>query len=102
MNLPLYSWAESKKLRDRGIEAVSSFPNDLWVAKARSIAEMLAAKSGNVTINDVLKICPRPEGVHPNAVGSVMRSKHLRLVSFTQSDKTSAHARRIGIYEYQA
>lgn len=98
--MDLFHSATARKLRDTGIEAVSAFPNDSYVEKARSVAEMLAAKNGQVTINDVLKALPKPESVHPNALGAIMRSKRLKLVSFTQSNKVSSHARRVGIYEY--
>lgn len=100
LSLPLFSESIARQLRDQGIAAVSSYPNDDYITKARAVAEILAAKQGSVTINDVLKICPRPENVHPNAIGAIMRSKHLKLISFVHSDKISAHARRIGVYEY--
>lgn len=97
-NLPLFNAAEAARLRDLGLAKVSSFPNDTWVQRARAIAIMFAAKNGEVTINDVLKMLPRPESVHPNACGAVMKCKELVLTSYTKSDKVSSHARRIGVY----
>lgn len=84
--------------RDVGLARVSSFPNDSWIAQARSMALILAAKQGEITINDVLQRLPRPDHIHPNAVGSVMRCKELKKIGYTKSSKVSSHARAIGIY----
>lgn len=87
-------------LRDKGIEKVSSWPNDEWIASARSVAIYIARRDGTVTINDVLKVFPKPPCVHPNAIGSVMRTVELKRIGFVKSDKVSAHARNIGVYSF--
>lgn len=89
---------QSARLRDIGLAKVTSYPNDSWVSHAREVAINLAERFGRVTINDVLRFYPKPDSVHPNAIGGVLRDKRLKLVGFEKSDKISAHARRIGVY----
>lgn len=95
----LFDFAKGQQLRDLGIEIVSGFPNDTWITNARRVAVRLAQLNGTVTSDDVQKILPRPSEIHPNATGSVFRTKELRLVGFKASEKTSRHAARIGIYQ---
>lgn len=94
----LFDYAAAQRLRDIGMEAASSYPNDSWVKQARSTALILAARNGEVTINDVLKVFPPPKDLNPNAIGSVMKTKQLKRIGETISDKVSSHARRIGVY----
>jgi len=94
----LFNYAAGKALRDRGLEAVSSFPNDQYLKQARALALILAAKNGEVTTDDVQRILPRPENIHPNVVGAICKCKELKFVGFKQSERATAHARRIGIY----
>lgn len=97
--LDIFSPRPNRIARDTGIIQVESNNYD-WVSRAREIAHMLASSGGEVTIEDVLKLCPRPEWVHPNACGAVMRSKNLKLVRYTSALKTSSNARKIGVYEW--
>lgn len=85
------------QMRDKALESVGSH-NEPWTSKARSVALMLASKNGEVNINDVLRICPRPNHININATGSVMRDKRLKLIGYTTSLKRSSHARKIGVY----
>ena len=85
-------------LRDRGIAKVSNYPHDGWVQKAKDIAVMLAAKNGTVTSDELQNIFPRPQDVPPNAVGAVFRDKRLVYIGSDQSERATAHARRIGVY----
>ena len=94
----LFDIRQAEVLRNIGLAKVSSYPNDEWVTQARGLAIHLATKNGEVTINDVLKILPKPESVHPNACGAVMRCKELVFIGQRKSDKVSSRARRIGIY----
>jgi hypothetical protein len=96
---PLLDYIEGQKLRDLGIAAVTANNYD-WITKAKGVARYLAISDGQVTIEDVLKLCPKPDHVHPNSLGAVMRDKALKIVGYKQSGKSSAHYRRIGIYEY--
>ena len=85
------------RLKEAGMTEVE-LSNLAWVQRAREIGLRLAAHNGEVTIEDVLKIIPRPEHVHPNAVGCVLRHKRLKLIGYTSASKASSHARKIGIY----
>lgn len=94
----LFDYAEGLRLRDLGLSQVSSYPNDSWIESARKIAIFLANKYGEVTINDVYKILPRPENMHPNASGPVMRCKELRQIGFRQSEKTTRRCGTVRVY----
>ena len=96
----IFDYAASKELAKIGMEKArySTLCSDDWVKKARSIAIGLATKNGEVTINDVYKICPRPKDVHPNASGSVLKCQELIQIGTTQSDKISRRTGIIRIY----
>jgi len=98
IGLPLFNSAESRRLKERGQDIIESYPNDRWVTQARSVAEMLAVRNGEVTIDEVLKHCPRPADVHPNACGSIFRGKKWRQVGVKQSEQVSRHAGIIRIW----
>lgn len=100
MTADLFSLAHARQLRDEGMERASRSPDSAsWLWEARQAAWIYAAKHGAVSADDVLKIVPRPEWVSVNATGSLFKDKRFKLVGYKQSTKTSAHARRIGIYE---
>jgi hypothetical protein len=95
----IFDYLESVRLRDLGINsAANGYNASEWVSKARTVALHLAATRGEVSIEDVLRVTPRPPEVSVNATGAVMRHKRLILSGYTQSAKTSSHARRIGLY----
>lgn len=94
----LFSLAEARQLRDEGMERAANSAAE-WLNKCRETAVYLGRTKGSVSIDEVLQLCERPEWVSPNATGSVFRDKRFKLVGYKQSTKTSAHARRIGIYQ---
>ena len=91
-NPNLFDVAEARRLRDRGMDIAASYPNDAWLTTARAVAEMLASKHGEVTIDDVIKHCPRPANVSPNTTGSIFKGKRWHCVGFAQSEQTQRHA----------
>jgi len=106
MNFPphdLFDYARSVERRNKAIKKMEDSPiAGNWIAQAREFAVLYASKHGEVTSDDVLKYCPRPADIPPNATGAVFRTKQLRLVGYRQSSKVTSHARRIGIYEVAA
>lgn len=97
MNLFEYT-EQAIAMRNINLDIVES--NNLeWVEKARRVGLQIARTFGRVSIEDVLKICPRPDSVSQNAVGSVLRGNNLRLVGYKVALKKSSHGRKIGIYE---
>lgn len=97
-NLPtpnLFDAAKAKQLRDAGIEAAAySYGASEWLVAAQRVAKDLATSYGDVDIDQVLKWCPRPLHVSPNATGAVFRKKNWKCVGYVQSTQTS---RRLGI-----
>lgn len=100
MTADLFSLAEGRRLRDAGMElAVKPLDASSWLSWARNMAFQMAHANGEVSADDVLKRCPRPSDVSPNATGSLFKDKRFKLVGYKTSTKTSAHARRIGVYQ---
>jgi hypothetical protein len=99
LGLPLWNSAEGRRLKERGLDVIESYPNDQWVQKARAIAEMLAAKNGEVTMDEILKVLPRPPDVHPNSCGAVFRGKRWKQIGTKQSEQVSRHAGIIRIWK---
>lgn len=98
----LFDLAESRRLKEAGqIQAeltASLWAND-WVGKARYFAIQHARLHGTVTSDDIHRICPMPDSVHPNSMGAIWRTKELVCVGYTVTQRKSGHARRIGIYK---
>lgn len=92
LSLPLFNSAESKRQRDRGIAVAASYPADEWVARARQVAELLAAKNGETDIDSVLAVCPRPKNISHQANGSIFKGGRFVCVGITQSTQVSRHA----------
>lgn len=102
-NMSLFDYEESVRLRDIGIEIASSYPNDEWVAKAKSTAFMHAAKYGEVSADDIHQyIADNKLGQMPNkgAMGAVFRDKHLKFIRYEPSKRKERHTNRNGVYEY--
>lgn len=93
----IFDYMQSQKLRDIGVSKVEANSFD-WVQQARATALMLAAKNGETSSDDVLRICPKPDHIHPNAVGSVFRDKRFRCVGRMPTQRVSGHAREIKIW----
>lgn len=94
-NLDLF---QSQKLRDIGVMRVY-ISHSTWVDEAREVAKKLARNNGQVSSDEVLDYYPRPDDVHPNATGSIFREKCWKRIGYKQSERPSAHARVIGIYQ---
>jgi|GEM_PF-1385658 hypothetical protein len=47
---------------------------EAWLESARLAAKELLEESPLITIEDVLKVCPRPEYIHRNTTGKVFNN----------------------------
>lgn len=93
MTETLFDLAASREARDKGMEAAANgYGASDWLDQARKVAEILAARHGEVTADMVQAICPRPASVSPAASGSLFRGKKWRCIGFTQSSQVSRHA----------
>lgn len=91
-----YDLIESLRLRDDGITAASfGYGASEWLDKARATARYLAISDGECTIDDVLKLCPRPPYVAPNATGSVFKGKGWIKLGGVPTAKITGHGREI-------
>lgn len=66
-----------------------------WLEDARRTAGELLETKPFVTIDDVLEVCPRPQWVHRNTVGSVFKDEGFRVAGFVKSRGARAHGRII-------
>lgn len=94
----LFDAATSRRLKEQGMSIAASHPNDSWLSQAQATAHLLAATNGECTIDDVLRICPRPSNISPNATGSVFAGKKWKVIGHTNTTKISGHAREIKIW----
>lgn len=69
-----------------------------WLDECRIIARNLLKTRQTITIEDVLKECPRPKYLRPNIVGSVFHDKDFVPVGYTMARKPSSHSRVIRVW----
>ena len=92
----LFSLPEGLRQRDIGMEAAAhSYGAQKWLVKARAVAKMLAMTNGETNACEVLRQCPRPASVSPNATGSIFKGKAWRCVGHIKTEKVSGHGRTI-------
>lgn len=87
----IFDYMESQRLKEVGIQLAADAEYD-WVSRARSVAEHLASKNGECTINDVYAVVGLP--THSNAAGGIFRGKKWRSVGYLESGRV---ARRGGL-----
>ena len=69
---------------------------ELWLEKARDAAVQLLNERPIITIEDVLKVCSRPDYVHPNTTGRVFNDKKIfRAVGWRPSARTEMNGRQV-------
>lgn len=66
-----------------------------WIEDCRSAARKLLTVRESVTIEDVLKICPRPKYIHKNVTGSVFKDTGFVMCGWTKAMKASSNGRWI-------
>lgn len=90
---------EALRRKELGLEmAAYGYGAAQWLAEARKVAEMLAAKQGEITSDDLLRVCPKPPHVSHQAIGSLFRTPRWRCIGRRPSAKISGHGREIRIW----
>ena len=87
---------EGRSRRDAGLASVEEHYS--WVQRAREFAVNWAWDYGTVDTDIIQLNMPRPAGVHPNAVGSILRPPLFVKVGRRQSGRPTAHAREITVW----
>lgn len=91
------------QLRDAGIERVSAHNVD-WLDTMRDYARTCCATFGAVTTDDLQSFAGRigclPD--HPNAWGAIFKERGWRCVGRMRSERPSAHAREIKVWQWGA
>ena len=66
---------------------------EAWIENARVTARKLLDNKSLITIEDVLKECPRPPYLHRNTTGSVFRCDDFVAVGWRKSERPLMNAR---------
>lgn len=69
-----------------------------WLEEARDTARKLLSVQAFITIEDVLKLCPRPQYVHPNTTGSVFVDKDFVSTGYRRSVRRSMNGREVKVW----
>ena len=69
-----------------------------FLAKCRQTAFDVCRQKGEVTIDDVRKVNPLPEGMDGRVYGAVFDS-NFTLVGYTRTKRRTSHNRNIGIFK---
>lgn len=99
MTQAAFNFTEATDRRTSGIDSVEKRA-DCFVSKMRTVAREICGEHGQVTSDDLRKyalensIAPH----HPNAWGSVFRTKEWRCIGRRKSTFVSNHAREIRIW----
>jgi hypothetical protein len=88
---------EGRQRRDRGLAKVSR-DYGWWLDQARTVAEEIANRRGEVNSDDVHELCPLPIGAHHNLMGAVFKDARFKPIGYIASTRPSAHGRIIRIY----
>lgn len=69
-----------------------------WLDSARATARGLLLDMPLVTIEDVLKECPRPTFLHRNITGQVFKSPDFRCVGWRKSSRPLMNGRHVRLW----
>lgn len=69
-----------------------------WLEECRITARRLLKTRQSITIEDVLRVCPRPKYLKPNVTGSVFKDGDFVPVGYTVTRKPSSHRRVIRLW----
>ena len=102
MTDPVLDFTAGSRARDRGVARVET-NSARWVQAIRRHAELIARTDGTVTADDLRTLDGnlRYSGIapsHPNAWGSIFRTKEWEACGYVNSRCPSNHARRITVW----
>jgi hypothetical protein len=66
-----------------------------WLLDCQAAARKLLRTRLDITIEDVLEVCPRPSYIHKNTTGSVFRHDDFVAFAFAKARKPSSHSRYV-------
>lgn len=69
-----------------------------WLMEARATARKLLTTRHTITIEEVLKECPRPKYLHRNITGAVFMDKDFKAMGYTKSKRPVSNARVITVW----
>lgn len=69
-----------------------------WLTEARATARKLLTMQRTITIEDVLKECPRPSYLHRNVTGNVFHDKDFKLCGYAKSKRPISNGRVISVW----
>lgn len=70
-----------------------------WLEEARDEAEKICHERGIVTVEDVLKVCPRPTYVHRNVTGAIFSRQRFTDIGWRPSERPAMNGRRVFIWK---
>ena len=103
--MTLFDHAKGQRLKQEGMQA-AAWAFDEPIARARSIAIMLAQRNGTTCMDDVYKYLHEHlpsllEEIPPNGYGSIFKTSKLRPTGqYRQSERVSRHASVQQIWAY--
>lgn len=71
---------------------------EAWIENARVTARKLLDNKSLITIEDVLKECPRPPYLHRNTTGSVFRCDDFVAVGWRKSERPLMTGRFVRVW----
>lgn len=66
-----------------------------WINDCRATARELLTTRESITVEDVLKVCPRPRYIHKNVTGSVFKDSDFVMCGWAKATKASSNGRWI-------
>lgn len=71
---------------------------EAWLEEARVTAKKLLEDKSLITIEDVLKECPRPEYIHRNTTGNIFRCDDFVPVGWRKSERPLMNGRFVRVW----
>lgn len=71
---------------------------EAWIENARVTARKLLDNKSLITIEDVLKECPRPPYLHRNTTGSIFRRDDFVAVGWRKSERPLMNGRFVRVW----
>ncbi len=73
--------------------------NREFITEARAVAFQLGQGGSVVTVDDIRKQCPPPEGVDPRVMGAILRKPDWTNVGYRNSTRKTCHKRPIAEFK---
>jgi hypothetical protein len=69
-----------------------------WLEEARAIARRLGADGSTLTVDDVRRLCPPPQGIDPRVMGALFTKSEWVCVGYRRSSRGICHNRPVGVF----